>query len=1196
MGDVVFHGSKTVKPAGLAHVSLTLDNDRGILKFDQREVAVTRRLFSSGESEYLINKAPCRMRDIHELFLDTGLGADGYAIIEQGQIGQMVAAKPNERRDIFEEAAGISRYKMRREETVRKLARTEEDLNRLRDIVSEVERQCNSLRYQARKAERHRRLSRRLARLQQRLLVLRHELLTNQFAVADQRHTELQQAFEAAATLAAQGEAALVTEQESHERMQGELQRLQQKRYDLRGRLDREQHRVELAAQRIQAIDERLAAIDKELRSREDRQTIMRATLDALEVDHGRETDALNNSNAELEAKVARLESARREHEGAARELDRLRAELADLRARENALATDKRLAQSLLERLRDDMEQTEFQLAELANQAATCERELESHRQNVAAIDAKLTALREESRALQEEIGRDDRASKELRERLEALGQELTRTTSRLQALVELEESYEGYFRGVKEVMKGADRGEVPGIIGVVSTLLRVPKDLEVAIEVTLGSDVQDIVTVSVDAAKQAIAFLKRRNLGRATFLPLDFLHVDFQVRHLEPIWGRPGILGLARDLVEYDPKIQNAVYYLFGNTVIVDNLDIAVDLEREGIRNRFVSLQGDVVNPRGVLSGGSHQTRGLLTRQRDIRQLQDRVQVLEGDLTRLRSEMTATKDRLGTLYGRAAELQAEIHRLEMESTGARKDFQQAERDLREKRNQHASIEARVNQQRIDRLRQGEIVENSDKGLTELAGRIEQATQAVQERTAGTAESAARQQTYSEEVAVAREAQRGVAQRVETMRQRLNEMRTQLDEAQADRAAREQERTTLQGDREQLLLDRDEAEELLGRLALEFEEADNRANDKSADIEAQAARIREKTSEVQRLVRDRSEKDNAAREANLAAAELRAQLGYLEQEAEDEFGFPVARIREELRAAEEAEAEWRRRQEEAKQQPAEAAEPAAEGEEVTAAGDDEEAGEEPEAFDEAAPVTTPEDDAITDPNTLRALVADLRQKLGRMGAVNEAAIEEYAKQSERLVFLVTQRDDMVVAKEQLEEAIRRIDETTATLFTEAYEAIRLNFQTMYRRLFNGGEADLVLVTDERYPEPGIEIHASPPGKKLAGSITLLSGGEKALTAIALMFAMFQYRPSPICILDEIDAPLDDVNVARLCQALRESAGDTQFLIITHNKITMGLADTIYGVTMQEPGVSKVVSVKFDEVEEHGLLESSPAG
>ncbi|MCB2155458.1 chromosome segregation protein SMC [bacterium] len=1226
MSDVVFRGSQSVKRAGLAQVTLTLDNTDGHLKIDQSEVAVTRRLFSNGDSEYQINKVTCRMRDIHELFLDTGLGADGYSIIEQGQIGQMVAAKPDERRDIFEEAAGISRYKVRRAETQRKLKRTEDDLVRVQDLVSEVERQCNSLRYQARKAQRHRRLSRRLHRLQQRLLVLRYNKQTAELGESNKKLEVARAEFEEAAAKAAKGDARSTELQQELENFQRELQALQQKRFDVRSRLDKQRHRAELCGQQIKTIDERIEAIDKELESRKSRATVLSGTIDALQTDLEAEEKKLAASDADLREKVQRLEAMRAENEETVRETNRLRAELSDLRARENTLANDKRVAETLIARLEDELGATEFQLKELNDAIEKLDEQLELHRKQDEELKLKLAELQKEGREIQEQIGRDDATKADLNRRLESLTRELNQATSRLQALRELEDSYEGYYRGVREVMLASGRKEIQGIVGVVSSLVGAPKDLEIAIEVTLGSDVQDIVTERVDDAKQAIAFLKRKNLGRATFLPLDFLHADFPTNHLQKIWGRNGVLGLARDLVNYDDKISRAVHYLFGNTVIVEHLDIAVDLERDGIRNRFVSLQGDVVNPRGVLSGGSHQTRGLLTRQREIRQLQEKVKTLESDLKRLHDEMEATKSRLGGFYARAAEIQSEVHRLQMEEASVAKDLQQVERERRDKRNQQASVEARTTQQRLDRVRQGEIIENAETGLVELAGKVKELEEALSGREERTSEMLAKLQTMGEDVAVSREAANSMSARVDSFRQRLEETRSSLEESKSDQQARNIERETLLSDRQNAILEREEAENLIGELSREFEAIDNEVGDRTSESETRGAALRQHVSEVQRLVRDRNERDNAFREVELHCAELRAQIEYIEAEAEDEFGQKIEDIIVELREAEEEDRRLREEQEKRKEEEkarkreerrlARLAKKAAEesGEDGEDSDEDEEDelpdwakpedededddSEDEQETEELGPATTEEDDQITDPAELRRLVTDLRGKLSRMGAVNEAAIEEYSTQSERLGFLTTQRDDLVEATRQLEEAIAKIDETTSNLFTTALDAIRANFQNMFQKLFNGGKADLILVEDERYPEPGIDIYAQPPGKHIGGSITLMSGGEKALTAIALMFSLFQFHPSPICILDEIDAPLDDVNVSRMCQVVKEYARTTQFLIISHNKITMSLADTIYGVTMQEPGVSKVVSVKFDEVEEQGLLDEqqpSPA-
>jgi len=434
-------------------------------------------------------------------------------------------------------------------------------------------------------------------------------------------------------------------------------------------------------------------------------------------------------------------------------------------------------------------------------------------------------------------------------------------------------------------------------------------------------------------------------------------------------------------------------------------------------------------------------------------------------------------------------------------------------------------------------------------------------------------------------------------------MRSRVEELRQQLGEADLERTAREEERIQLAAEREAALLERDEAEEAVRDLTVRTDRLDTTIGDLSGEIEEAGAQLRRHQGEAQKLVRDRNECDNLLGEARVRSAELHAQIQYLEQEGEDEFALTVQEIREELQKAQETEAAWRERQEQERQRRREERRAARQAgtsieeesveEAAPAPADAPEDAETEKDLEEGEPVTTPDDDAIDDPARLRAVVADLRQKLARMGAVNEAAIVEYAEISKRLEFLHTQRDDLLSAKEQLEEAIARIDETTKRLFDEALEAIRRNFSAMFVQLFGGGEADLRLVQDERFPEPGIDIFAQPPGKKIGESIPLMSGGERALTAIALMFALFQYRPSPICILDEIDAPLDDANVVRMCEVLKTYARNTQFLVITHNKITMSLADTIYGVTMQERGVSKVVSVRFEEAEKQGLLDDS---
>lgn len=1229
MGDVIFRGSQSTRPAGLATATLTCCNDAGQLKVDESEVEITRRLFSNGESEYKINKKACRMRDIQELIMDTGLGAEGYSIIEQNQIGQMVAAKPRERRDVFEEAAGISRYKARREEALRKLIRTSEDLVRLDDLVREIERQCNSLRNQARKALRYRRTARRLRRLQQRLFVMRHTEVTEKVTAANLKFTNAQNAFEQSAASCASAEAKSVQMQAQVDEAQASLQEFQQHQFQLRTKRDGERHKMQLIQNRLKSVGERLESIAREWQSRQSRLTVLKSTLESLDAEFAQEKIRHGEGNAELQRDSDHLAQLKTKTHSANQLVAEKQTKLRQLQARERALENDHRVAASLVERLEKDLSGTNEALQQMQEKLAQVEEAFETARVRVEETRTLLTSLRDESKTVQAQIDADDSAKKELNQEIEVLARELSRTSSRLHALQELEDSFEGYFQGVKEVMKAQDKGQLKGMIGIVSTLIEVPKNLEVAVEVALGGDVQDIVTYTVEDAKRAIQFLKDRKLGRATFLPLDNLHTDFPLKHLEGIWQRRGVLGLGKDLIKYDSLIENAVAYLFGNTVFVEDLDVAIALSRDGVRNRFVSLNGDVANPRGVLSGGSHQSKGLLTRQREIRQLQTEGAELEQKLNALQARMAATKDRLSQLYARSAELQAKRHQTEILLANVQKDYDQSERERRERRNQAAQSDARRTQQTVDLQKQQEIAERSNAGLMELKGMLQTAEAELLKTEQENAALLEEHRQRSERVAVLREQQHRSGQTLTVTQKRLDEMKASMTEAHGDNETRQREQAQLEAEQQQCRVDLEDAENTFQETLQEVQIAEQRVAARQQENEVLHQEIKLHQNQTQHLFRDRQEKDNQFREAQVQAAELKAQMEYLEREVEDEFALTIEDVRREMLAEEQAErdqiaaqeaAQARAKQEAREQQArvkalakeaqegasseadssAETIQPVAEVQlpVVAKVADSSDSEKDDDALDftmKDGPVTTPEDDEADTPAKLRHIVNELRQKIQRMGAVNEEAIEEYQTQNERFEFLNSQRNDVVEAKRQLEESIAQIDATTTQMFHEALDQIRKNFQEMYKKLFNGGEADLILVEDEKHPEPGIDIYAQPPGKKIGGSITLLSGGEKALTAIALMFALFQYRPSPICILDEIDAPLDDVNCARMCAVLKQYAQDTQFLIITHNKITMGLADTIYGVTMQEAGVSKVVSVKFEDVEDSGLLEESQA-
>ncbi len=803
---------------------------------------------------------------------------------------------------------------------------------------------------------------------------------------------------------------------------------------------------------------------------------------------------------------------------------------------------------------------------ARVRAESQEAQAEAERARVEMEARRARVRELKEEAAQVQAAIQSSDREKNELAMQLDQATRAFNQASSRLEALQELEDSYEGFFRGVQVVMKASQGGKLNGIYGVLSNVLNVPKQYEVAVEVALGGSLQDIITLSERDAQAAIQLLKQTNSGRATFLPLDLLQSNSRFDHLDRIMGRSGVIGLAKKLITYDPKIEVAVDRRLGSTLVVERLQVAIELQREGIRNRYVSLEGELVDPSGVLTGGSHQSRGLLTRTREIRTLRDDVARLDAERKTLAERMKAAKDRLSESYARAAELQASNHSEQMAEARAEKDFQSAEARARDRRNALATGEAREVQQRHDLRKHADVIAACDEGLAALTAAIAAKEASFLSLEAAYNERARTVSQLSEELSSGRASVSGLREKVNALNGKLQELKRDNENAGTEQVTRRAELDEIAAKQEETGAEVIEAEALLGTLVQQRDVLEARLSSMQQENEASLRIAREGLAEVQELQRDRNIKENGLREVETQVTEVRAQIGFLEQEARDEFGVAVAEIAQEL---------------------SEAAAPEAES--IVSpdgqADDSEPADEDNSVFDK--------DDQITDPAELRRMVNELRDKISRMGAVNETAIEEYKTQKERLDFLTAQRDDLIKAKDSLTETIKNLDETTTKLFHDAFTAIRENFENNFRRLFNGGRGDLLLVEEEGHPEPGIDIFAQPPGKNIGGSITLMSGGEKAMTAIALMLALFQYKPSPICILDEIDAPLDDVNCQRLCDALKEYSRTTQFLIITHNKITMSLADTIYGVTMQEPGISKLVSVKFDKIDESGLLESS---
>lgn len=1130
MQDVIFAGSASFKALGVAQVTVTIDNSDRKLPIDYDEIQITRRLFRSGDSEYLMNKQACRLKDIHNLFLGTGVGKSAYSMLEQGRVDQIINAKPAERRFLIEEAAGISKFKIRKLEALRKLERTDIDLSRLNDLLTEVERQVATLKRQASKAERYKELFDNCRRAEQELIVLRSSDLRTQLKNYHQRMNECYDKLMAlrteldakmAAEEQARDEEAELNDRVTDERqaqvdLLNNLKECEHQITRLNDQIGTHAHRMRQIQAEFEELDVRACDIDLRIQEAEKK---LRQAEESHRTNVERD-EALTRSYSEMEAMVTER----------ALRIDRMTQEVAGLREALSRAENEVRMAEALIEnhtRISQEAETLHHSLEESYLTQALRFDELEQQTTDLNASIEKLQADYEEVRAAQRQ--RQESLVGTMRE-LEDARKQLHEGRSRLHTLKELSSNYEGYYQGVREAMLAADRNQLRGLLGVTANLIRSSKEIEVAIEVALATHLQDIVTRTAEDAKQAIEHLKRCHGGRATFLPLDRLQATPLAQNLRQILSRPGVLGLASDLVQYDRQIDTAVQFMLGTTIVVKALDVGLDLGRQGFRGRYVSLDGQLINPGGSMTGGSIKATGLMTREREIRDLTTTVEGLEAQQKTLMRRIEETQIALAQGHEKQESLKATLDQQQIQRASLSKELENVKRGRDD--SERALAER---QQQIEKIGQEIAARQADLAVwnEKIQGLRLQLTTAEESLTAERDAAREHGDTIMQLQTSVAESRAEIKRASERMVEAKTEIQAHMHDLESitrQRQVRGQEIETLKAEDGRLQEQIDRIQGETDEIRVEYEAMTTKLTQAQGQRDELVARVKQLAQEVEKLTRDERLVDNEYREVELRHTELQTNLNNISEQCQEKFNRSI----EELAEA------------------------------VGELGEDK------------------------DPQALQLEVTEMREKLDRIGLVNMAALEEYQEQAKRLAFLQAQKKDLSEAKQQLEETIAKLDENTRTLFQQTFEAVRQNFIDMFRRLFNGGKSDLILDAPEGVDpllDGGVEILAQPPGKKLQ-SITLMSGGEKAMTAIALLFSLFLYKPSPFCIMDEIDAPLDDVNVERFKTVLREFAQNTQFLIITHNKLTMELGDAIYGVTMEESGVSKIVSVRFEQAEE----------
>ncbi|MFA5517068.1 MAG: chromosome segregation protein SMC [Desulfuromonadales bacterium] len=1113
MEDIIFGGSERRKPLGMAEVSIVFANEDGLSPpafRDYPEIMITRRLHRSGESEYLLNKTSCRLLDISELFMDTGVGARAYSIIEQGKIGMILNAKPEDRRFLIEEAAGVTKFKSRKKSALRKIEGTRQNLLRLGDIIAEVRRQLGSLKRQAQRAERFRAYREELRGIETRFAREKYRELQSAAAEASHQENARQQLLAAVAAQLAEGEAVLEELRLQQSLREKEVTQGQEKIFHLSSELQKVEGNLELAARELEHLArqrERLAAEREEVAQRqialEKEESGLRESQSGFGADLEAESRHLAEGEVCLEEFAGREQELDNHLESSRRSLYELLTELSRLGSRhEELLRRDQALAERS-SRSRSEAVAGREQLTLAQERIAALEGDLEGFRQRQA-------VLRQEREALQETLLRVRREVEENENRLLARREEFNRQRSRLESLQQLETTLDGYGRGVRALLENPDFHR--RFTGVVADALDVPARYEVAVEAVLGDRLQTLLAGNVTDIRQSLEFLRVAE-GRCSFL---LPKAGPSAPEPIPVSGQ----RLA-ELIQVESTHAAAIRGLFAGVFLVQSLE-PFYAEPPPAGTVMVTEAGEILSGTGEIAGGGRQglDQGLLHRKREMKELAGHVERLSGEVVALQEIRLELREEIAATEELLREAEAALHRKELKIIDSEKDRQrlrQEEDRLLDKlevlnlEDDQLHGEKEELHRQLAEVAQGQLEREQRKGdLEGTVARLQEEIQVLRRETG-----VVRERVVALKVAVASIREREEASRKNL--ERLGHLRKDLQNRLLSAKSREAE-----GEEEQarLLRQRERLQAELEVLFRRREEEKSRLDRHRDVFEAVGGQV-EAQEEALKVLRTRvSQAREELTTLQLRGRELVLEIDHLNQSVGERYRIDLAQ-----EVAEEAD---------------------------------------------------------FDPSGAENRLRDLRRLIDDIGEVNLTAIDEYRELEERYQFLSTQQEDLRQSLEGLQAAIGKINRTTRKRFSETFDRVNSQFREVFPRLFNGGKAELQLTDSEDLLETGIDIIVQPPGKKLQ-SVNLLSGGEKALTAVALIFSIFMIKPSPFCMLDEVDAPLDDANIGRFNDMIREMSAISQFIIITHSKRSMEVADTLYGITMEEPGISKMVSVRMND-------------
>ena len=1121
MQDVIFAGTENRKPLSYAYVAITLDNSDHQLAIDYEEVTVARRLYRSGESEYLINGSPCRLKEVSELFYDTGIGKEGYSIIGQGQIDRILSGKPEERRELFDEAAGIVKFKKRKATAQKKLENESDNLVRVNDILAELERQVGPLERQSEKAKTYLKKKSELKEYDVNMFLLESEQIRSQ-------QKDVEDKFQIA-------DAQLKESNADYEKIRTEYEQLGQSMAQMDEKINSIRENISNTSVMKEKLESQIQILTEQIHTAEMTDEHLQSRLDAIDQEKAQRSEQSATYIAEKEKLDEQLLEVQNRQNEAQEKLTAVQQEIARCnQGIENGqkelyeLLNNKAGIQSKQQRFDTMLEQINIRKAELGKrlldrktQEADLNTVLSDYQKELEEVSLEIIDLKKKEEEL---TGKEKEWRDKLRENGRKLEENQTafhKQQSRLESLKNIAERYDGYGNSIRKVME--QKASNPGLLGVVSDLIQVEKKYETAIETALGGNIQNIVTEDESTAKKMIDFLKQNRLGRATFLPLTSVSAKGNPKN-ETLLDEEGVLGIANRLVKCDKKYDEVAAYLLGRVLVVDTIDHAIALAKKNHYSlHIVTLEGEYLSPGGSMTGGAFKnSSNLLARKREIEELEKKVDSIRKELSELKNRREDIRTAIELNADELDQVKEELQQKYLVQNTAKMNADRA----KQQRNESEAVFTGLMGEKQQIEQQIEEIDNNKKQILDEIEYSKKREQEINE------EANAFQKILEEQAKLENEASQklsniqletaNIKQKVEFAQVNIDRINGEVEKFDAERA------------------------DLLENAAQSKEDAKKKQQD-IEEIKKTIAASGESHGKLEEELRE-----SVAKKEQMSAD----YRGFFQKQEEiskrcndlDKEIFRLNNQREKLKEAGEYQTNY--------------------------------LWEEYELTPHAA--LELQNDIYDDLTALKKMVAEVKDEIRKLGDVNVNAIEEYKEVSERYQFLKGQHDDLVEAEQTLVGIIEDLDSGMRKQFSEKFAEIQKEFDASFKHLFGGGHGTLELVEDEDILECGIRIIAQPPGKKLQNMMQL-SGGEKALTAIALLFAIQALKPSPFCLLDEIEAALDDSNVTRFASYLNKLTKNTQFIVITHRRGTMAAADRLYGITMQEKGVSTLVSVNLIE-------------